>query len=214
MSTRWGECKIFFREFRDKFEATGSVTPSSRYLARALTQPLRGRAPGPARILEVGPGTGSVTAEIVRQLRADDCFHLIELNARFVELLERRFAAEPLFQRAAGQMRLFHGAVESFAAEAPYDHIICGLPFNNFPAELAAQILGCLFGLLTPGGSMTFFEYPCLRPFKMCFSSAAQRRRARETAAVLDEYMARYQRGRRRVFRNVPPATAHYLYLT
>src|SRR5260370_24268622 len=55
----WVECGNFFRESRRHFGNTGSFLPSSRFLARALVSELR-KPRGPFRILEVGPGTGSV----------------------------------------------------------------------------------------------------------------------------------------------------------
>src|SRR5581483_5471549 len=80
----WVECGDFFREFRRHFPATGAILPSSRFLARALVRPLR--SPRPAcRILEVGPGTGSVTREIVWRMQSGDRLDAVEINGRFVE---------------------------------------------------------------------------------------------------------------------------------
>ena len=59
----WLECGSFFREFRRHVRNTGALVPSSRFLARALVSELH-QPRGPGRILEVGPGTGSVTREM------------------------------------------------------------------------------------------------------------------------------------------------------
>src|SRR5438132_4086883 len=85
----WTECRNFFRESRRNFHDTGSVLPSSRFLGRALASELK-KVRGPARILEVGPGTGAVTTQILRQLIPGDRFDLVELNSHFVELLQKR----------------------------------------------------------------------------------------------------------------------------
>jgi phosphatidylethanolamine/phosphatidyl-N-methylethanolamine N-methyltransferase len=58
----------FFRQYRHRFQTTGAVAPSSRFLARALARPLQQHA-GPCRVLEVGPGTGAVTRRIARLLK-------------------------------------------------------------------------------------------------------------------------------------------------
>ena len=93
----WKECGRFFRECRRQFRSTGAVLPSTRFLARALVSELRKpRAPG--RILEVGPGTGSVTKEILRHLKPADRFDLVEINARFINLLHERFDREWQFR--------------------------------------------------------------------------------------------------------------------
>src|SRR5215210_7643620 len=78
----WLECGSFFREYRRHVRNTGALLPSSRFLARALVSELR-RPRGPSRILEVGPGTGSVTREILRYFRSGDRLDAVEVNGRF-----------------------------------------------------------------------------------------------------------------------------------
>src|SRR6185312_11129733 len=74
----WVECGKFFRECRRHFHTTGAILPSSRFLARALVRPMRGPRP-PWRILEVGPGTGSVTREIARRMLPGDRLDAVEI---------------------------------------------------------------------------------------------------------------------------------------
>ena len=185
MRKRFAEYSTFFREFRATFDTTGALAPSGRFLARALARPLRERTGGPVRILEVGPGTGAVTQEIVRHVREDDCFHIVELNDRFVTLLKRRFDAEPRFRQVAGQTSIFHAPVQELQVDEPYDYLICGLPFNNFPPELVETIFSRFIEILKPGGSMTFFEYLWVRPFKKLVASRDRRRRVVEVGGVL-----------------------------
>ena len=88
----------FFREFRRNFHTTGSILPSSGYLATALAKPVKNRAEGdkgPRKILEVGPGSGAVTEKILAALGPEDHLDLVEINEAFVTLLRRRLAAEP-----------------------------------------------------------------------------------------------------------------------
>ena len=37
------EYRTFFRQFRQQFETTGAIAPSSRFLARAMARPLQQR---------------------------------------------------------------------------------------------------------------------------------------------------------------------------
>lgn len=212
MIKRISEYSTFFREFSRTFDTTGALVPSGRFLARALARPLREHAGGPMRILEVGPGTGAVTQEIVRHVRPpDDRLHIVELNERFVSLLRRRFDAEPEFCRVAAQTSIFHAPVQELRVDEPYDYIVCGLPFNNFPPELVEAIFRHLLGILRPGGCMTFFEYLWVRPFKKLVASRERRRRVAEVGGVLGKYLAQYEQGRDNVYLNVLPAVAHYL---
>ena len=86
----WKECQEFYRQFRQQYRNTGSILPSSRGLARALASQFRNRS-GPARVLEVGPGTGAVTVELLDRLRPGDQLDIVEINEDFVSLLRRRF---------------------------------------------------------------------------------------------------------------------------
>ena len=91
---------LFFREFCSRFETTGSIIPSSRNLARAITLPLSGRGLAPLRVLECGPGTGVFTNEIIGHLKPRDQFDIVELNGSFVRLLQRRLATDGGWQAA------------------------------------------------------------------------------------------------------------------
>src|SRR5689334_10061294 len=105
----WDECGGFFRECRRHFTTTGAILPSSRFLARALVRPLRG-VRTPCRILEVGPGTGSVTREIARRMLPDDRLDAVEINEHFVSLLQQRLREDKAFRLRRGQIEVVHSA--------------------------------------------------------------------------------------------------------
>ena len=149
----WKECGRFFRECRRQFRSTGAIMPSTRFLARALVSELRKpRLPG--RILEVGPGTGSVTKEILRHLKPADRLDLVEVNARFINLLHERFEKEWQFRFYRDQVDLIHSAVEALPGEGLYDFIVSGLPLNNFPPGTVRTIFRAYGRLLKPGGTL------------------------------------------------------------
>ncbi|RPI83908.1 MAG: methyltransferase domain-containing protein, partial [Planctomycetaceae bacterium] len=166
----------FFQQYRQTFQTTGALAPSSRYLARALARPIE-RHHGPARILEVGPGTGAVTRRIVKLLKPEDQLDLVELNDTFVEVLRRRLRDDPDFQTAADRVKVHHLAIQQFQTERPYDFIVSGLPFTNFSPELVREIFGVLFRLLAPQGVLTYFEYQHMRTLKRAFSGSAARQK-------------------------------------
>jgi phosphatidylethanolamine/phosphatidyl-N-methylethanolamine N-methyltransferase len=214
----WVECGNFFRETRRHFSDTGALLPSSRFLARALVSELRKRGPqgisaDPYRILEVGPGTGSVTREILRQLRPGDHLDAVELNGRFVALLKRRFAKEWLFHFHRQQVKVIHSAVEDLPGEAVYDFIVSGLPINNFPVAHVRRIFQVYERLLKPGGTLTYFEYVLIRQLKTPFVNRRERRRLYRIGRVVGDYIRDYQVRRQKVLINVPPAIVRHLHL-
>jgi phosphatidylethanolamine/phosphatidyl-N-methylethanolamine N-methyltransferase len=208
----WVECGDFFRESRRNFRDIGSLLPSSRFLARALVSELKKRR-GLGRILEVGPGTGSVTAQILKHLLPGDQLDLVELNLHFIDLLQDRFAREWKFWRRRDQVRLVHSAVERLPGEGIYDYIISGLPLNNFPVAQVREIYQVYSRLLKPGGTLTYFEYVWIRHLKTPFVGRRERRRLYRVGRVVSNYIQAYQVRRQRVFMNVPPAVVRHLRL-
>lgn len=205
----WDDSLHFFRQFRAQTRTTGSVLPSSRSLARALTQPAR-LGKRPRRILEAGPGTGAVTAELVALLEPGDRLDLAEINSAFVAHLQRRFAAEPAFQARQSQCRILHRSVQEIEGEHDYDFIVSGLPLNNFDLALVEQIFGAFQRLLAPAGTLSYFEYLALRRLKFPLR-AQERRRVRELSQYLDEKIRRWQTGATWVLWNFPPAVARHM---
>lgn len=206
----WTECKQFYRQFREQYHTTGSILPSSRTLARAMTRPMRQRN-SPRRILEVGPGTGAITAEIVRQLRPGDQFDIVEINGDFVAYLQQRFAREPDFRRRQAQSRILHRPLQEVPGDHCYDFMISGLPLNNFSLALVEDIYRSYERLLTPEGTLTCFEYVWIRAMKMPFVGESERDRLTKLTHYLEAKIRRHQIGEEIVVLNVPPAVARHL---
>jgi phosphatidylethanolamine/phosphatidyl-N-methylethanolamine N-methyltransferase len=205
----WTECREFFGQFRRQYPTTGSILPSSRALGRALTRPMR-QARGPRRILEVGPGTGAVTAEIVRALTPGDRLDIVEINAHFVAVLEKRFAEETLFRRRRGQSKVIHCPLQEVPGAHMYDFMISGLPLNNFAVDLVQDIFRSYERLLKPAGVLSYFEYLAIRALKTPFVSAPERARLAKLGSFLEQRIHAAQIGAEAVFWNVPPAVARH----
>lgn len=205
-----GEHVEFLRQYRKRFETTGALAPSSRFLARALTRPLEQHG-GPVRVLEVGPGTGAVTRRITRLLKPQDRLDLVELNDQFVGVLKRRFTDDPEFHRVADRTTVHQCPIQEFRAEAPYDYIISGLPLNNFPPPLVREIFNVCFKLLAPGGVLSYFEYMYMRPLRRIVSNSAGKQRLTELEIVLQEFLGAHRFRRDWVFVNIPPAWVQHL---
>jgi phosphatidylethanolamine/phosphatidyl-N-methylethanolamine N-methyltransferase len=205
----WTECKEFFGQFRQQYHTTGSILPSSRALGRALTRPMRQKT-GPRRILEVGPGTGAVTAEIVRNLRPGDQLDIVEINARFVAIIERRFANEDMFERQRSRSRVIHAPLQEVPGAKLYDFMISGLPLNNFSLALVEDIFRSYQRLLKPRGVLSYFEYLAIRNLKMPFVSPPERERLTSLGAYLDAKIRAAQVAEDVVMWNLPPAVARH----
>ena len=74
----------FIREFLKNPKQVGAVAESSPFLARKMAQQMNG-APN---VVEFGPGTGSVTKEILRHLPQNGKLTCFEINSNFCERLK------------------------------------------------------------------------------------------------------------------------------
>jgi phospholipid N-methyltransferase len=208
----WAECGTFFREFRQHSRDIGSLLPSSRYLARALVSGLP-RLHSPFRILEVGPGTGAVTSQIVKRLGPEDLLDAVEVNERFVALLRQRFEQEPALRRHRDRVKVIHGSLDDIPGQGTYDLIVSGLPLNGFPAARVREIFQVFQRLLRPGGTLTYFEYVLIRQLQFPFVSRRERLRLYRVGQVVKEYIHSYQVRRQPILMNVPPAIVRHLRL-
>ena len=169
LQTRLGFLGEFIRNPRE----LGSVTPSSRYLTRAVLGEIDfARA---KRIAELGPGTGVFTRALLERLAPDGELLAIETNQEFVELLPRELpdprlvvvqdSAERLAELAAA--RGWDGA----------DVVVSGIPYSLLPRPVTGGILRAAARTLRPGGLFVGYQYsPYLRPYmKAAFGNVRYR---------------------------------------
>lgn len=198
---RQTQLPLFAREAVRNFRDVGAVAPSGHSLSRAMTDAVA-RTHTPARVLEVGAGTGTITAALLDRLNPADTLDIVEVNpafARRLRLLARRRGPGPA--ATVHQTRL-----ESFDTEHRYDAIISGLPFANLDVGQVAAITDRYRDLLTPGGVITYFAYrgtSRLRALSMNKFSIDRHSRVEHELAV---FRRGYQTRQRTVWANVPPA--------
>jgi len=173
---------LFASNFLRHPHMLGSIIPSSRFLVDAVLTPVdwsKSRV-----IVEYGPGVGTLTAEILRRMRADAHLVAIETNAEFVRFMQRtlpdsRLIAEHGSAEAVGEILARHGMTGA-------NTIISGIPLGSFPRWLQAGIAEASREALEPGGQFLVYQF---------------------TARVLPALRAAFPTvSRAREWRNFPPA--------
>ncbi len=152
---RWQDHWLFLTHFRKSPRTVGAIAPSSRRLARAMVNGLSLEQHPDVRVVELGPGTGSVTGEIARRLPADAACLAIDVDpvfsarvgARWPQIMSVCDHAERLVAIARARDLL------------PIDHIVSGLPFASLPVSSARAIVEAIVSSLGPGGTFTTFQY-------------------------------------------------------
>ena len=201
----------FFRQFRQRFETTGAIAPSSRFLAKSMTRFLADRGSESVRVLEIGPGTGPVTERIIPLLADGDQFDIVELNESFVEILKARFQQDKAWKKTAAFSEIHQLPIQDFEPDHKYDFVISGLPLNNFPADLVESIADTYFKLLKPGGVLSYFEYMYVRPIRKVVTRGDEKVRITRIDDIMAAHCAKHRIARDNIVLNIPPAWVQHL---
>lgn len=208
VSHRWR----FLKAYLSNPDTVGAVTPSSPGLAAALCEPFR-RYRQPARVLEVGAGTGAVTRHLGKLLCDGDELDICEVETEFADILERDVLTRSDFVPAmnTGRVRLIRAAVQDLPGQDCYDFIISGLPLNAFELSDVQDVFSVIRKSLKPGGTFSYFEYVGLRRTARWLALGKRRKRIRSVSSYLTDHIRSHQFARRTVLSNFPPARARYL---
>ncbi|MFC7396448.1 class I SAM-dependent methyltransferase [Chelatococcus sp. GCM10030263] len=148
----------FLRSWVESPLRTGAVSPSGRFLARAMAGYVDADLPGP--VIELGPGTGPVTEALVRRGIAESRLVLVEFNPQFCKLLRKRFPAATVVQGDAyGLARTLDGHVSD-----PATAVVSSLPLFTKPLNDRQGLLEDAFSLMHPGAPFVQFTYATVPP--------------------------------------------------
>jgi phosphatidylethanolamine/phosphatidyl-N-methylethanolamine N-methyltransferase len=203
--------RVFIESAARDFKRTGAIAPSSRPLANAMTRAMAGREENPISVLEVGGGTGTITQEIARHLRAGDHFDVYEIDKQLAEILKERVENEPCFRKSAARILVHQKAIEKIALRPRYDFVISCLPFTNFQPQAVRKIFEIYRTIMKPEGICSFYEYILVRNAARLMTSRTSRERCDGVARVVQDVLERTCFKKEVVFRNLPPATVYFL---
>lgn len=140
----------FLRSWLDAPFSVGAVAPSGRALAKMMTRELK---PGD-RVVELGPGTGTFTRQILARGVAQKDLFLVERCPGFADLLERSFPFATVLRGDATVRQ--EGLLPH---RGTIDFIISGLPLILLSREQKHRVLHQAFRLLKPSGAFYQFTY-------------------------------------------------------
>ncbi len=202
----------FLKGYLQRPHRVGAIAASSQALAAAICEPFR-RHPHPARVLEVGAGTGAITRYIGTILGELDELDICEIEPKFVDFLHATVLTRAELSAAVdtGRVRVLCAPVQKLSHDKRYDFIVCGLPFTCFELGDVQEAFAVMQRMLKPGGVMSYYEYVGFRKTSRLFSIGRRRRRVKVVSAFLRRTIRKYQFDRRTVFQNFPPAHARHL---
>jgi phospholipid N-methyltransferase len=205
---------LFREQSRADFRSVGAIAPSSRWLAASLTTGVAARgdqASEPLNLLEVGAGTGAITAALVAAMGPRDTLLVVERNAAFATYMSARLTSDPAFRAVQDRVRILNASASTLDPVASFHAIVSSLPFNNFTPEEVAGYLELFGRLLLPGGELRFYEYLAIRRLRAVFATRQERERLAGVGRVLASALASCPSRSQTVWWNLPPAVVHAL---
>jgi phosphatidylethanolamine/phosphatidyl-N-methylethanolamine N-methyltransferase len=148
----------FLRSWMEKPLATGAVTPSGKPLARAMASFVDPDLDG--KVIELGPGTGAVTAALVEQGIDPERLVLVEFNPSFCQLLRARYPEATVVQGDAYAIRRLAGSLIRRPAAA----VVSSLPLFTKPMKFRLRLVTDAFNLMHPGAPFIQFTYAVVPP--------------------------------------------------
>lgn len=170
----------------------GAVAPSSSHLAARLAAVVP--RVGEPVVVELGPGTGSVTTAIEHRLAGRGRHVAVEIDPVLAEHLRVEFPDVEVLLGNAAELERLLADHDVPAADA----VLCGLPWSLISAAAQRAIVEATARTLRPDGLFTTLAYVHALPL-----SPARRFRAL-LGEVFDEVLST-----RTVWWNVPPAVTY-----
>lgn len=146
---------LFVREWVGRPASVGALCPSSRHLAREMAEAV---PEGDGLVVELGGGTGAVTAALLERGIAPRRLVVVERSPAFVRHLHTRFPGIAIVPGDARQLeRLLPPA-------ARVDAIVSCLPLRTLPHDAVTAIVEQCRRVLSGDGVMIQFTYDLRAP--------------------------------------------------
>ena len=155
----------FIRSWIEKPLSTGAVVPSSKALARNMARHVDPAATGP--VIELGPGTGPVTAALVDHGIDPARLVLVEFNPDFCRLLRKRYPAATVLQGDAYRLRRL---VETTLRE-PAAAIVSSLPLLTKPLRTRLRLMADAVSVMKHSAPFVQFTYGLVPPIPKTLAS-------------------------------------------
>jgi phospholipid N-methyltransferase len=144
---------LLLRELANDPRGMGTLCPSSDALANEMAAAVSRRMALRGMLIEIGAGTGPVTAALLRQGAPPGRMVVIEKSPALAECLAKRFPGVDVRCCGAEEMSV------CVARGASVSAIVSSLPFRSLPKEASASIMSEIERTLAPGGVFIQFTY-------------------------------------------------------
>lgn len=148
----WKERALFLGAWLQSPLGVGSVTPSAPALTRRMVERIRWQQV--RTVVELGAGTGAITARLLATKPADVRLLAFEREPAFRDFLQQRY---PDLELHGDVYQL--GTVLAADGTQQVEAIVSGIPFGALPAADQEWLLDVVDRALAPGGQFVAFQY-------------------------------------------------------
>lgn len=179
-------------EFLKDPNSIGAIVPSSRALAKKMVKAIE--IEKRHNIIELGPGTGPMTAVINEKLQPHQKYLGIDINQSMINNLKIKFPQRNFICGSVENIRKIADANGMKTADA----IVCSLPWALLPIRVQLRCFAALRNLCPPGSVFVTFAY--LQGIPLPGGRALKALLASEFKTVKTSSV---------VWRNIPPAVVY-----
>lgn len=153
---------IFFKQFLKSAKHTGAIAPSTPFLAKKMVS--LAKVKSAKTIVELGPGSGAITKEILKVKPKDCRLITVEINGEFVKYLEEKY---PNAEHVLADISHLREQLRTLNVDS-VDVIISGIPFVDFKKEECDVMLGEIDAIMQDEARFVLFTYTPIK-FKTFF---------------------------------------------
>jgi phosphatidylethanolamine/phosphatidyl-N-methylethanolamine N-methyltransferase len=178
---------LFFRRWLANPKQVGSVIPSSPALGRKLAQEIvRGED---EVVVELGGGTGAITATILERVPADRLY-VLEINPEMAQHLRRSFPGVTVIEGDARRL----GEVLPPGILGRVGTTVCGIPMLLLSEADQRAIVDSAFSVMPAGREVVLYTYKFGSPLSQPRLGLAGRRAAWVAANIPPASVWAYRR--------------------
>lgn len=159
----------FLKTFFEERKQVGAVAPSSRFLVKKMCDKIDFK--NATNIIELGPGTGVFTTELLKRANKDCKIFVFELNDEFHSLLKIKIQ-DPRIILLNKSAEDIDTVMKEYGVKE-VDAILSSLPLTVIPDKIKKRIIIKSYDVLKPGGKYVQYQYSlnAKKLIKMKFSN-------------------------------------------
>jgi len=132
---------------------TSSIIPDSKALTRIMIE--MADLPNAEAVIELGPGSGGATKQIMKKLPSKAKYFALEINPKFVKHLRKKYPDATIYCDDALNLKTYLQKHDIDDCQA----IISGLPLTVFKEGRLEELLDLIMQSLSSGGRFVAYAY-------------------------------------------------------